>query len=202
MKRFAATVVLLVGTLVAWPNVAAAQDRDGLWGGIGAGWGSATVTSDETGDADNDRESSGVLYINVGGTLNEHLLLGVEFDMWSKTVPLETNLDGKLKMYNLDATLTVYPSARAGFFLKGGVGLSLLNLELVGPASSLKLDMGNGLGLIAGMGYDIPLGGSVSLTPGLNYWRGNLGDLHVADQTSFSNWKQNVFDVTLGLTFH
>jgi hypothetical protein len=158
------------------------------------------VSSDQTGAAD--RQSSGVAYVELGGTLNEHLLLGGEFNMWRKTAALATNVNGALKVYNLDATLTYYPAAKGGFFLKGGAGVSLLDAELIGPSSSLKLDLGSGLGVIVGLGYDIPISRNVSLTPALNYWGGRLGDLQFGSQTSFNNWRQNVVDLTIGITVH
>jgi hypothetical protein len=199
MKSMSAIVILLTVVLLA-PDVAEAQDREGFWGGLGGGYGAARISSDETGDGDT--ESSGVMYVRLGGTLNEHLLLGGEFNMWRKTAPLGINVQGALKMYGLNAILMYYPSARAGFFLKGGGGVSLLSAEVIAPAATLKLDMGTGPGFIVGLGYDIHLGGNVSLTPALNLWHGRLGDLQIANQSSFRNWRQNVVDVTIGITFN
>jgi len=59
MRLGVVSTLLLVGTLVLLaPISVAAQERSGLWGGIGGGYGAADVSSDEIGGGD--REGSGV----------------------------------------------------------------------------------------------------------------------------------------------
>lgn len=200
MKMTVTTLCLIAFAMAAHPAAALAGDREGFYLGFGGGWGSAKVESDQ--GSSTDRESSGVGYIKAGGALNRHLLFGGELNAWRKTATIDTNTEATLKMYNLAATLTYYPGATNGFFIKGGAGVALLGSEFTVPGAKLQLDMGNGLGVIAGLGYDIPLGGNVSITPALNVWRGDIGDLTVGSQTRFTNWTQNVVDLTIGIVFH
>jgi hypothetical protein len=72
----------------------------------------------------------------------------VTFTLWSGTV-----------------TLTLYPEPASGFFLKGGVGLSMVDTQFREGSTTVTIDPGYGLGVA-------------------------------------TNWKQNVVDFTVGVTFH
>jgi hypothetical protein len=168
------------------------QERQGFWIGLGGGYGSAKATCD---DCEGDREGAGAGYLKLGFTLNERVLLGGEFNLWTKSED-----DVTLNLYNATATLTFYPKAESGFFLKGGVGASFVDTEI--DDGRITADLGSGLGLLAGVGYDWRLGRNVSLTPAFNFWYGSPGDLVIGDETLARNWKQNVFDITIGVTFH
>jgi hypothetical protein len=168
------------------------QERQGFWIGLGGGYGSAKATCD---DCEGDREGAGAGYLKMGFTLNERLLLGGEFNLWTKSED-----DVTLNLYNATATLTFYPKAESGFFLKGGVGASFVDTEF--DDGDITADLGSGLGLLAGVGYDWRLGRNVSVTPAFNYWYGSPGDLVIGGETLATNWKQNVFDITIGVTFH
>jgi hypothetical protein len=185
---------------MAWPSEAPAQVRAGFWGGLGGGWGSAQVSADEL--EGGDREGSGVGYFNLGWTLNEQLLAGAEFNLWSKTAAVDTGIEATANIYNLSGTLTFYPSRSSGFFVKGGAGVSFLDADFDVQGTNVTVDLGSGFGFIAGTGYDIRLGRIVSLTPAVNFWYGQPGTLKFAGETLFSDWKQNVIDFTIGLKFH
>lgn len=191
---------LLTLVSVGWPSLAAAQERSGLWGGIGGGYGSAGVSAEDVDDGD--REGSGVVYFTGGWTLNERLLAGAEFNLWSKTAAVEPGIDAAFNIYNVSGTLTFYPRASSGFFVKGGAGMSFLDADFDAGGTDISVDLGTGFGLIAGAGYDIRLGRSVSLTPAVNVWYGQPGNIQVAGETLFNDWKHNVVDFTIGLKFH
>ncbi len=54
-----------------------------------------------------------------------------------------------------------------------------------------------------GAGYDLRIGRSVSLTPAASFLYGSVGDLTGASGTAVERgWKQNVFTLALGVTFH
>ena len=182
---------------LAFPPLASAghpQERHGFWIGLGGGVGSAKATCDDCGSSN--RETGVAGYIKLGGTLNEHLLLGAESNVWSKTQEGVT-----VNFYNFAATLTVYPQPASGFFLKGGVGLSLVDTQFREGSATLSIDPGYGLGVITGAGYDVRVGRNISITPTVNFWYGKPGNVPHKDPF-FTNWRQNVVDFTIGVTFH
>jgi hypothetical protein len=163
------------------------------------GYGVAERSSDE---ADFDREGAAVAYVTIGWTLSDHVLIGAEFNLWSRTAESErSNIDATVNIYNASIALVFYPSSTAGFFVKSGGGASLIDLEIERFNTRLTTDLGTGLGYIVGVGYDIPVG-SIWITPAVNFWGGVLGDLEFHDTTLFTDWKQNVLDFTIGVKFH
>lgn len=177
-----------------------AQERKGVWFGIGGGLGSIDATCDDCGSGD--RESSGAGYMKGGYALNERLLLGLEFNLWSKTYAIPgLDASSTVNAYNVSGTVTFYPQASGGLFVKGGGGVSLLDLEIKSAGSKITADVGKGPGFILGAGYDIPVGRRVAITPAVNYWSGQVGDVSVLGEILATGWKQNVIDFTLGITF-
>lgn len=170
------------------------QVREGFWIGFGAGYGWADVSCDECGDG-GDREGSITGFVKLGGTLNERVLLGVETNVWTKEQD-----DVRVTLGSLAGTVTLYPQASSGFFLKAGVGLSYLDTGVRAGSVSLSASK-TGWGFMAGLGYDLRLDRNVSITPCVNYYYGKPGDLTFEGET-VAGWKQNVIDVGIGVTFH
>jgi hypothetical protein len=195
------SLVLLVLTLVClgMPSVSAAQNRQGFWFGVGGGYGSAGIDCDGCESAD--REGSGVFYLKGGWTLNPRVLLGGEFNFWTKEFQVESDVNGSLNMYNFSATVTFYPQPKGGFFVKGGAGAAVTDMDLKVSGSGMTVDLGTGFGFIVGAGYDIPVGRKIAITPAINYWYGRPGDLKVMGETVLTNFRQNVFEFSIGIVF-
>jgi len=136
----------------------------------------------------------------MGGTLNDRLLFGGEVNLWSK------EQDGvTVNLYGLLATMTVYPRPSSGFFLKGGLGVSFTDNEFHSGDQTITVDLGTGLGFLAGAGYDVRVRRNLSITPGVSFWYGRHGNgttLFGVGGSGFGNWQHNVIDFTLALTFH
>ncbi len=195
-RRLAVYALVAVACL---PAAAAAQTvpREGFWFGVGAGAGRAEVTCDDC--SDDGAETGGSGYVKAGWTLNPHLLVGGELNVWTRRES-RGDTDAWLTMYNASATLTFYPSAVAGFFVKGGAGVAYLDTDVERRGSTVTIDLGSGPGFLVGAGYDIRLG-RVALTPAVNYWRGHIGDVEGRGVAVASGWKQAIVDVTIGVTF-
>ena len=196
--------VMVVGTLcvvacLAFASAASAgshsQERHGFWIGFGFGVGSANVTCDDCGSSN--RETAAAGYFKLGGTLNEHLLLGGEVNVWSKKQEGVT-----LTLSSGAVTLTLYPQPASGLFIKGGVGLSMVDTQFREGSTTVTIDPGYGLGVIVGAGYDVRVGKNISITPAVNFWYGKPGNVPHDGDPLFTNWKQNVVDFTVGVTFH
>jgi hypothetical protein len=171
-----------------------AHQREGFWIGLGAGYGSASASASCEG-CSGDREGSFTGFLKLGGTLNPQLLLGVESNAWVKS---EDNVTVTLGA--VSGTVTVYPSAASGFFVKGGVGLSYLSTDVSVIGATVNVSK-TGWGLIGGLGYDLRVGRKVSITPSFNYYYGKPGDISAAGDV-LPGWSQNILDFALGVTFH
>ena len=200
MRRQAVPACLCLTLLwAALPSPATAQARQGFWAGAGGGLGLSDVTCD---DCAGDREVGGSGYVKLGWTLNDQVLFGAEFNFWEKFA-LEESLEATVSLYNLSGTVTYYPSASRGFFIKGGAGTSAAEVDFDLAGTAVTAEIGTGFGLLAGAGYDLRVPGrGISVTPAVNYWYGRLGDVTLRGQPSLDNWKHDVIDFTIGITFH
>ena len=195
MRKLVLGLVALGFVLVASPEAWAGhpQDRQGFWIGFGGGYGSANASCDECEGGDREGSYSG--HFKLGGTLNPRVLLGVEGNGWMKEQD-----DVTLTLGSFTGTVTFYPQASGGFFLKGGVGLSYVDTDF--QAGSLSVNISKtGWGVLAGAGYDIRVGRNISITPCVNYHYGAPGDLSFEGDT-LTNWTQNVVSFEIGITFH
>jgi len=192
--RIFTVLTILTGLLM--PSMAQAQGPGRFQIGAGAGFGSAGVSCDDCGA---DRETGGAGYFKLGVALDDRTLVGFETNVWWKTVE-DGSITGTLNLYNIAGTITHYPTG-AGFFVKGGLGASFVNVEVDADGSTLSADLGTGLGILAGVGYDIRLSDRVSVTPAVNVWYGRPGDLTLLGETLAANFSYNVVDFTFGLSF-
>lgn len=135
-----------------------APHRSGFHFSIGAGQGSVGVTCDGC-DFDLSNRINGFSGVmRIGGAVSDHLVLAVEGMGWIKNdAPLERRIAAA------SVVALLYPSASSGFFLKGGIGYMRGVFE--GTDGYLA---SNGIAPQAGLGFDIPVGGGISLTPYVN----------------------------------
>lgn len=181
----AATAVLVLA--LATPAAAQhAQVRNGFWIGGGLGYGAANLGCD---GCDSDSESSLTGHIRLGGTLSEKVLLGAESNAWVKEVAGVDNTVG-----NLSAAIYFYPAPAGGLFLKGGLGLAYYSAS-EGNLSVSK----SGLGLMAGLGYDVRVGRNISITPVGTVRYGNLGEI---EELGVDGVDFTVIELGVGVTFH
>lgn len=132
-------------------SMAAAQQREGFWFGVGGGFGSASVSCS---DCDGEREGGATSYLTAGWAATNRLLVGGEFSLWSKSATIEESFSGQLHLYNVLGTVRFYPNPSSGFFVKGGSGLSIVNTTGDIDGTNVSVDLGQGLTFVAGAGYD------------------------------------------------
>jgi hypothetical protein len=173
--------VLTLATLsLATPAAAQhAQTRQGFWGGVGAGWGSMGLSCD--GCDGLDRTGSYTGYLALGGTIRPNVLVGAEFNGWTKSEDGAT-----VRLANASAAAYWYPMVQSGLFLKAGAGYSRLSAD-----DGIVSVSDDGFGVLAGMGYDVRVARTTSITPVFNYFRGG-----------FEGGSADVFQLGLGVTFH
>ncbi|HEU5154229.1 MAG TPA: outer membrane beta-barrel protein [Gemmatimonadales bacterium] len=162
--------------------------HQGFWIGGGLGYGSVHPSCDGCGSTTSEGGVSGLL--RLGGTLSDQVLLGVESNGWFKNMDGTDNTIG-----NLSAALYYYPSRKSGVFLKGGVGVA--GYEATEGSDKLE---GYGLGLMAGAGYDIPIGSHTAITPMATLTYGDVGDLSFNGQKVPAGWKQTLVQFALSIS--
>jgi hypothetical protein len=171
--------LVLLGLACALAVPAGAQDpqlRQNFWFNFGLGYGSLGC------DDCDERTGSATGILALGGTLSQKVILGGGLAGWSKDEGA-----GKLTVANLVAILRFYPSATGGFFLTGGLGVGSIRIEIDNVGS----DTEQGFGALLGLGYDIRVGKSVSITPFLNGFGVRSDDVDA-----------NVGQIGVGITVH
>ena len=156
-----------------------APARDGFFIGLGLGGGSFGCSGCV------DRQSGVSGQLKLGSALNQQWLVGVESSAWTKE-----ESGARLTHANLSAMAQFYPVATNGFFLRGGVGISSLEIGISSGGSSLSARE-TGLGLTAGLGYDVRVGSNFSISP---YGTFGWGD--------HEGGSANTFQLGLGVTWH
>jgi hypothetical protein len=180
------------------PLDASAQERGGFWFGISLGPGSGRVQCTDC--FFNDRRTEGTGVLKGGWTLNPRMLVGMELDLWlQESRAIEDPFAVSLTLSNFSGTFTYYPSASSGFYVKGGAGVASADLDGRAEGNAITINLGSGPGFVAGAGYDFPLWRRVSVTAGVDYWYGRLGNVSLLGDTFARNWTQNVVVVTFGI---
>ena len=161
LRAIAALAVLTVGSV----TMAAAQEKQGFFFGVGLGYGNLSCDG-----CDSQGGLSG--HLRLGGKLNERLLLGVESTGWYKDEDGASVTTG-----TLTGNAYFYPSPKGGFFAKGGLGLGYAGVSVEGFGS----DSETGFGWQVGAGYDIQVGTKTAITPTVTYFSSSIegGSLNV-----------------------
>ncbi len=185
--RLARLVCFNMLLLFLVPGIAegqAANGHEGFWIGFGIGGGSAKAENEE------EALGGGAAYLRLGGTLSQRWLLGGEVMAWGRRENEVSYSRG-----NVSFTALFYPSATAGFYLKGGIGASYVDISttIIGPVISVSKGGG---GFVLGAGFDIKLGSNIYLTPNLDWM---FQSIEVGDNAT---QKANVGLLTLGLVWH
>ena len=167
---------LLIGLWLIVGLPLAAQERHGFW--LNGGLGYATA-----GCSGCDGRTDGVGgEFSLGGTLSPKWQLGVGSSNWYHSFD-----GGSQNLTTLDARVRFYPSRTGNFFLTGGLGLGVNVVK----ADGFDTHSEEGGGAVFGLGYDIRVAKSLSLTP---YWN--------AFGVSTDNDEFNVGQLGMSLTFH
>ncbi len=150
---FALLSLVLAFSIFTSDAAAQASRRHGLWFSGGLGYGSLGCNDC------NDRVDGGAGFLTLGGTVSPHWLLGVGTAGFTRD-----DNGAKTTVGSLDFRVRWYPSVTGGFFLTGGIGFGAIRVEIDGFGDHTE----KGGSLLLGLGYDIPIGAKVSLTPFAN----------------------------------
>ena len=184
---------LCVAALVVATSDLGAQDaqsaRSGFGMSLGLGNGSAGVTCEGCGDVEDERMDGLSGYLRMGRHISPQFFVGVEGTGWMK------NSDGwERRIAAVSGVVLVYPSASAGFFVRGGAGAIRAVIEDASNSAT-----GSGITWQAGLGYDLGLGG-VALTPYVTYVESMEVALHINDVSTGFNLNPNILQFGLAVT--
>jgi hypothetical protein len=145
--------------------------HEGFW--ISFGFGAGTALGDDAFDGDS--KFGGAGFLRMGGSPSQQLLIGGELIGWG------TDQDGvEIGRAALMFTAMYYPSPKGGFYLKGGAGFSGRTAQWdirVDDITATVTEEHGGIGLGAGLGYEIQLARNFFLTPALDFvYTGTEGD--------------------------
>ena len=176
--------------LVASP---AAEARTGIHFSIGLGPGSASASCPGCGaDFFEDRLTGVSGVAQLGFFANPKLAVAAEFIGWLKNdAPIYRRVAG------LGVSVLGYPSETSGFFVKGSVG----GIRAIAEDDLLLIQTDAWMAT-TGIGYDLPVGESISLTLYANYVRGFGGTTWVNGAASPVVVTPHALQVGAGFTVH
>lgn len=146
-------------------------EHSGFW--ISFGFGGGLALGDRL--FEDDSKAGGAGFLRMGGSPSQQLIIGGELIGWGTEQDNQTVGRGAMMF-----TALYYPSQAGGLYLKGGAGFAGRSFEREVPSAegpATIRDETGGIGLGAGLGYDIQLGRNFFLTPALDYvFTGTEGD--------------------------
>jgi hypothetical protein len=194
-------VILLLALGAGATSAASAQrpHRSGFWFELGAGPATARVGCAGCAEVTTASGSSG--YLRLGGTISDGVLLGVEnFDFVDERFGFRGDADQSItaETSTLGVVVIWFPW-RAGFFLKGGVGIANGTFTVQpAPGTRVKVE-GTGVGMTFGVGYEINLSRRFALTTTAAAYVTALGDLQLP-ATKVDDAIASLYHLTVGLT--
>jgi len=179
-------MLLLIAVATSAASAQQVRTRNGFWVGAGLGFGSLQLSCSGCTNGPRSNALSG--FVKLGGTINGHLLLGGETDLWVRS-STTTKVAG-----NTSATAYYYPAPASGLFLRAGLGIAYYQEKSATNAAI-------GVGFVVGAGYDFAVGPHTSLTSVANFNWGAPGDVQRGLLT-LPSVKQNLLQLGLGITWH
>jgi len=111
--------------------------------------------------------------LRMGGTPNAGTRVGVEMlRWWAENGPTTESTIG------LMGSVQLYPSRRAGFYVKGGLGFGWSTVDFHDGSRATE----NGFMFNAGAGYEINASRNVTIGPVVDFYQASYGS-HVGDET-------------------
>jgi len=189
MLRSVLTLALVALGLSSPALATEPHERNGFLIGFGVGGGSAEATFSNDGDSvSSDRQGGGAGAFRIGFALRPDLTLALESSAWvhkETVVVLGEDVDATWSLSSTVVGLTWYPQA-GGFYLRGGLGLGRVALELEEGGLNVTAD-DVGLGLLGGLGYEWRLTRKFALGPQLTAGFINLGEEETGDGTTLDS---------------
>ena len=173
-------------------------NRHGFWTTIGGGWVVARGTCNICG-ADPPYRNRAGLYVAMGGVISPHVLASGEVFTQSGTLNQGELGQNHVRVTYVTSQLHWYPRS-APVYIKFGFGFSRGQNTFVRQGEERK-ESTTGVGIMFGLGADIPLGRKFSLSPVASWYMGAVGDFQTAAGLARSV-SSNTWMAAMGLTLN
>jgi hypothetical protein len=150
---------------------------------LGVGWAKASVDEDRGNVAETDAQVGPMWGFRVGTALTEILALSVDYIGYASVTDQPAEFERiESEFWVIGPSLSWYPF-EGGFFLKGLAGWGGVDFRIDVDADTRVRANEKGLGLLAGIGYEIPVNTLLSLGAEVDYLWMNVKEVEVADGT-------------------
>jgi len=195
-------VALLLGAVTAplmaqdIRAISSGPSRAGFWWGLGLAAAQADAKCD--GCPNFDPETFPMLDIRLGATLSPSVLLGLQITGGQKSEAFQTNAGTDVTVGDVNVSAYWYPMSSGNLWLQGG--LAGVVWQAKNGSNTIHATSG---GLTLGAGYDLRMGGNMSITPSLRGAWGGKGKLVDQDGNSADvNWQTNFLEAGVSIIWH
>ena len=175
MRRILPRAGIAAVLVLAFAATPAQAQREAIHQGYWISFGSGAGTAFGDDAFDGDSKFGGAGFLRMGGSPSQQFLIGGEMIGWGQE---DDNV--RIGRGALMFTAMYYPSPRGGFYLKGSAGFAGRTAEtsvFIDNVEFTATEDTGGIGLGAGLGYDIQLARNFFLTPALDFvYTGTEGD--------------------------
>lgn|GEM_PF-5238845 len=174
-----------------------------FWIGGGFGYGSADKVCPDCDETE--RPGGSTFQGALGFALTPRILIGLETAIWVDGWGLWNSSGRKIYSNHLLLMSYWYPLKRSRLFAKFGAGLSSYTAydRYVPYTNFLPSEVhGEGLGMAAGLGYDLKISRRLCISPTVAYFYGFLGDLELNNSSVIAaNGRLSLVTINAALTF-
>lgn len=164
--------------------------RHGFWISGGLGYGEENYRFDGEGWLE-DGLGKPTFALRLGGTPDQHLRLGGEITVWANPYTDDEGFEITESLSSLTLVGQFYPIRTSGLFVKGGAGLGVSSASVAGGNTTTE----TGFVVNYGVGYDIPLGRTLAITPMVEMFR------HRFTQRGQPTLHERLFHIGIALTW-
>ena len=173
--------------------------RTGLWGEIAGGGGSMRMTCSTCTDPIDAPGGTGLT--RIGGTLSDQVMLGGESAVFrDESFGFDSEDSSAVAELETVGVVVLWFPWRAGFFLKGGLGLAQGRFTIDNGALPPDSTEHTGIGMSFGVGWDVPISRRFAITGNAGSFVTAIGDI-VLPSRRVDDVIGSMWQFTVGVTF-
>ena len=195
-------ILIALATPLAAQEVGAPDtrpERAGFWWGVGAGVGWASI---ECSYCTAGPLRAPMIQLGAGVTLSRSFALGLQLAGGGKHDAYSGPADNTGTFGDVNLSVYWYPLPGGDLWVQGGVARVLWRVTKDPTDSNTYHAIATGL--TAGVGYDLPIGRALSITPSIRGVWGGKGDLvnEQTDARSEVEWRTTIVTAGIAIVWH